>query len=109
MASIRKRNGKYQARIHRRGVGFISKTFLTRGDALGWARQAEINVERLALGPRRPTLDELLERYAVEVTPAKKAPDRRHTSSRLGRDHDSAHGWPTQFRQPNTLNGGTSG
>jgi integrase len=72
MASIRKRNGKYQARIHRRGVGFISKTFLTRGDALGWARQAEINVERLALGPRRPTLDELLDRYAVEVTPRKK-------------------------------------
>ena len=72
MASIRKRNGKYQARIHRRGVGFISKTFLTRGDALGWARQAEVNVERLALGPRCPTLSELLDRYALEVTPHKK-------------------------------------
>jgi hypothetical protein len=39
MASIRKRNGKFQARIHRLGVGFISKTFLTHGDALGWAGQ----------------------------------------------------------------------
>jgi len=73
MASIRKRNGKYQARIHRRGVGFISKTFLTRGDALGWARQAEINVERLALGPRCPTLSELVTRYAEEVSPRKKS------------------------------------
>lgn len=72
MASIRKRNGKYQARIHRRGVGFISKTFLTRSDALGWARQAEVNVERLALGPRCPTLGELVDRYADEVSPRKK-------------------------------------
>ena len=72
MASIRKRNGKYQARIHRRGVGFISKTFLTRSNALGWARQAEVNVERLALGPRCPTLGELVDRYADEVSPRKK-------------------------------------
>jgi len=72
MASIRKRNGKYQARIHRRGVGFISKTFMTRADALGWARQAEVSVERLAVGPRCPTLGELLDRYAREVTPRKK-------------------------------------
>lgn len=73
MASIRKRNGKYQVRIHRRGVGFISKTFLTRGDALSWARQAEIHVERLALGPRCPTLGELVARYAEEVSPRKKS------------------------------------
>ena len=73
MASIRKRNGKYQARIHRRGVGFISKTFLTRGDALGWARQAEIHVERLALEPRCPTLGELVTRYVQEVSPRKKS------------------------------------
>jgi integrase len=73
MASIRKRNDKYQARIHRRGVGFISKTFLTRSDALGWARKAEVNVERLALGPRCPTLGELVARYAEEVSPKKKS------------------------------------
>ncbi len=72
MASIRKRNGKYQVRIHRRGVGFISKTFLTRSNALGWARQAEVNVERLALAPRCPTLGELVDRYADEVSPRKK-------------------------------------
>lgn len=72
MASIRKRNGKYQARIHRRGVGSISKTFLTRGDAVKWARQAEVNVERLALGRRCPTLGELVDRYADEVSPRKK-------------------------------------
>jgi integrase len=73
MASIRKRNGKFQARIHRRGIGFISKTFLTRPDAVVWARQAEIDIERLALRSRVPALSDLLTRYALEVTPRKKS------------------------------------
>jgi integrase len=73
MSSIRKRNGKFQARIHRSGIGFISKTFLTRPDAVAWARQAELDVERLALGPRCPTFGELVDRYASEVTPRKKS------------------------------------
>ena len=73
MASIRKRNGKFQARIHRRGVGFISKTFLTRPDAVTWARQAEIHVERLSASPRVPVLRDLLQRYARELTPQKKS------------------------------------
>jgi len=73
MSSIRKRNGKFQARIHRRGIGFISKTFLTRPDAVAWARQAELNGERLALGPPCPTFGELVDRYAREVTPRKKS------------------------------------
>jgi integrase len=73
MASIRKRNGKFQARIHRRGVGCISKTFLTRPDAVTWARQAEIHVERLSTSPRVPVLRDLLQRYARELTPRKKS------------------------------------
>ena len=72
MASIRKRKGKFQARIHRRGVGWISKTFLTRPDAVAWARQAEISVERLHLSRPAPTLGDLLLRYARESTPHKK-------------------------------------
>jgi integrase len=73
MASIRKRNGRFQARIHRRGIGFISKTFLTRPDAVVWARQAEIDIERLAIRSRVPALRDLLTRYALEVTPRKKS------------------------------------
>jgi integrase len=72
MASIRKRNGKYQARIHRRGIGFISKTFLTRPDAVAWARHAEISVERLCVERRVPVLGDLLLRYARELSPRKK-------------------------------------
>lgn len=73
MASIRKRNGKFQARIHRRGYGYRSKSFLTRADALKWARQGEIDLERRVLGEQTPPLGLLISRYKGEVTPRKKS------------------------------------
>jgi integrase len=73
MASIRKRNGKFQARIHRRGYGYRSKSFLTRADALRWARQGEMDLERRGLGEQTPPLSLLVSRYKGEVTPRKKS------------------------------------
>ena len=73
MASIRKRNGKFQARIHKRGYGYRSKSFLTRADALRWARQGEMDLERRGLGERTPTLSFLISRYKGEITPRKKS------------------------------------
>ena len=73
MASIRKRNGKYQARVIRLGSRSQAKTFLTKADAERWARHAEIALERGHHQAKPPlTLKEALERYAREVTPTKK-------------------------------------
>ena len=73
MASIRKRNGKYQARVIRLGSRSQAKTFLTKADAERWARHTEIALERGHHQAKPPlTLKEALERYAREVTPTKK-------------------------------------
>ena len=46
MASIRNRNGKWQARITRKGEQSVAKTFLIRQDAEKWARQVETEIDK---------------------------------------------------------------
>ena len=72
MASIRKRRGKYQVRIHRKGYPAFSKTFLTRVDAQRWGREMEIQLERDGLPSPDTSLSQLLTRYLDTVTPSKK-------------------------------------
>lgn len=74
MASIRKRDGKYQARVSRLGWGSVAKTFTTRLDAERWARKQEILAERGCTREEgsSDTLQSLLERYCKTVTPTKK-------------------------------------
>ena len=77
MASIRKRNGKYQALVRRNGVGQIGKSFLTRKEAERWARQIEIQIESGAFQLQREeattaTFRETIERYVAEITPKKR-------------------------------------
>ena len=47
MATIRKRNSRYQVQVRRRGHPPQSKTFFERKDAQAWARQMEANPDRL--------------------------------------------------------------
>jgi integrase len=74
MASIRKRNNKWQARIFRTGHSPEAKTFINRTDAIKWARRTEILLEQRAVSPRgdKTDLASLIERYLNEVTPKKK-------------------------------------
>ena len=46
MATYRKRNGKWQARITRKGQMPVSKTFLIKADAKRWARNIETEMDR---------------------------------------------------------------
>jgi integrase len=46
MATITKRNGKWQAKIRKKGQRAISKSFLAHEDAEKWARKTEIELER---------------------------------------------------------------
>lgn len=72
MASIRNRNGKWQARITRKGQQPIAKSFLTKQDAERWARQVETEIDKgfysnLVLADKSLFKD-VIERYIQEVT-----------------------------------------
>ena len=41
MATIRKRNGRWQAQVRKSGTRAISRTFTLKQDALFWAREQE--------------------------------------------------------------------
>ena len=77
MASIRNRNGIWQARINRKGFPTASKSFTTRQEAERWARQVEVQIDQgkfvsLRLD-ERTTLGDLVTRYMAEVTPLLKS------------------------------------
>ncbi|MBM4231191.1 MAG: site-specific integrase [Gammaproteobacteria bacterium] len=74
MASIRKRNGKYQARVTRQGWGTTAKTFTHRADAIRWARHTQILAEQggIESATRCLTLGALIDRYRLSITPTKK-------------------------------------
>jgi hypothetical protein len=46
MASVRNRNGVWQARILRKGQPAVSKSFQTRQDAERWARHIESQIDK---------------------------------------------------------------
>lgn len=76
MASIRNRNGKWQARVIRKGYPDEVKTFITRQDAERWARATETEMDRGCFVSRSKaeatTLQEVIERYITEVCPCKR-------------------------------------
>ena len=71
MASIRKRNNRWEVRVRRSGQPTQTKTFTLKSDAQQWAREAEIALEKgeLLQKPRAnpTTLGESVKRYLVEV------------------------------------------
>ncbi len=73
MATFRNRNGKWQARIVRKGQQPVSKTFSNKQDAERWARQVETQIDRgcfiSTATAERTTFKELVERYVREVVP----------------------------------------
>lgn len=87
MGSIRRRSGKYQAQIRRKGVKPISKTFVFHEDAKKWLRETEGKIDRGEYGSLLPdeiTLAQVLQRYLREVTCHKKgAPQETRRIRRL--------------------------
>ena len=84
MASIRKRNGKWQVQVRRKELGAVSQSFTRRDDALRWARIQEQRMEAGTFGhlmPSEVTLGDLLHRYLHAVTPLKKVLVRRLAAS----------------------------
>jgi integrase len=86
MATFRKRNDKWQARIQRRGQTALSKSFHNKADAIKWARNVESQLDLGTLAPKQsmPRLMPMLERYVEEVTPTKKgAPQERYRAAQF--------------------------
>lgn len=76
MASIRQREGKWQARVRRKGFPDEVRTFPSRQDAERWARSVESDIDKGSYVSRSEaestTLKEIIERYIVEVCPSKR-------------------------------------
>ena len=72
MASIRKRNNRWEVRVRRSGYPTQTKTFTHKSSAQTWAREAELALEqgKLTCRPQRlsMTLEEAVERYLAEVS-----------------------------------------
>jgi integrase len=76
MATITKRNGKWQARVRRKGFPTQTRTFSQKTDAQRWIRHIEIKIEKHELPPERPnypSLRQAIERYSCEVSRFKKS------------------------------------
>ena len=76
MATIRKREGKWQALVRRHGSRQVAKTFLSRKSAEQWARQMEIRLEsgvpdHMADIPFQSFAD-VVRRYEKEVSRQKR-------------------------------------
>ena len=72
MATIRSRHGKWQARVARKGIKPISKSFRSKQDTERWAIQVEAKIDKdsyanVVLAERSP-LKDVIERYTQEVT-----------------------------------------
>jgi len=77
MASIRKRGSRWQVQIRRQGYPQLIKSFITRDDAMRWARLREIEFDRGYLPDEHARNDDtimtLLGRYEQEITPKKRS------------------------------------
>jgi len=76
MASIRKRNNNWQARITRKGFPAETKTFSSKEDAERWCRLLESEMDKGSYISRseaeRITFSEILDLYMKEVSPTKR-------------------------------------
>lgn len=76
MATIRKRGTRYQVQVRRKGQQPVSKSFLSRADALTWARSAETKADRGELATAHTglqTVGDLLRRYETQIASKKRA------------------------------------
>ena len=77
MATITKRQNKWQVRIRLSNTPTITKTFSRKSNAKKWAREIENKIECGNLGavvkPTDETLGEVLEKYLHQITPQKKS------------------------------------
>ena len=101
MASLRKRNNRWEVRVRRSGQPTQTKTFTLKSDAQQWAREAEIALEKgeLLQKPKVSpiTLEGAVKRYLDEVA--------IHHKGRLmnGTDENGQQAWEEQTHYCNHI------
>lgn len=80
MATFAKRpNGKWQVKIRKKGYKTLSNTFTRKSDAITWAKEKELEMERGSFestdAAEKTFLSDLLDRFKEEVTSNYKSPD----------------------------------
>jgi integrase len=88
VASIRKRNGLWQAQVRSRKLGSTSKSFHKKSDAVAWAKVQEALMQTGEWKPKHKqysTIGDLIQTYLTKVTPHKKgaAPETRRLNRLL--------------------------
>ncbi len=77
MANLRNRNGKWQARVNRKGHLPVTKSFQSKQDAERWARQIECEIDQGSFTSpalaEQTTFKEVIQRYVREVTPSMRS------------------------------------
>ncbi|MCO8591151.1 site-specific integrase [Burkholderia multivorans] len=77
MATINKRDGKWQCQVRKTGFPSRTRTFTSRADATEWGRMVEAEMDRGLFVSRdeaeRTTIADLLDRYIREVSPTKRS------------------------------------
>jgi integrase len=77
MATIRRRNDRWQVQVRRVGHPALSRSFLQRTDALAWARQTEAQLDKTGLPVdtrelQKLKVSDLVGRYLAEIVPKKR-------------------------------------
>ena len=101
MASIRKRNGLWQAQVRSRKLGSTSKSFHKRTDAIACARVQEAAMQTGEWKPkekRYSTTDDLIQKYLRKVTTHKKGAETE--TRRLKRHYSQADDLRARFKGP---------
>lgn len=77
MASLIKRNGRWTARIRKKGYPEITQTFATKALAQKWSQTVQSDPDKFLMTHSTTgsfeTLGDLIRRYEIEVTPTKKS------------------------------------
>jgi len=77
MPTIRRRGKRWRAMVRRTGAAPISRTFSYRADAVSWAMERELEIERRDLQKlnklTEKTIEQMLQNYLAIVTPKKRS------------------------------------
>ena len=74
MANIRRRQGRWQAQVRRKGYSQVTKTFTSKEAAKRWIKAVETDMERGEFKPRLDmTVGQLIKRYQTDIIQKQKA------------------------------------
>lgn len=87
MATIRRRDTKWQAIVRKKGHRSISRTFRTKSAAESWARDTETKIERGTFidttAAENTTVADLLAEYERKITPRKRSAAKEESRIRI--------------------------